>query len=1083
VLAQSGLAELTGEVRSVDGASVAGCTVSVTETATGRVVQIATNQAGLYNMNYLRPGPYRIEVASPGFRGEVRQGVTLATGERVRVDFTLAVGAVEEQTTVTAEAPLLQSETSSLGQVVGNRSVLQLPLNGRSFLPLVALAPGVALPPGSAFPRLSGGRPRVNEYLYDGISVLQPEPGTIPYFPIPDAIQEFKVVTNAPPAEFGRFNGGVINLSTKSGTNELHGSAFEFLRNEALNARNLFAPATAANPDKPEFRRHQFGFVVGGPLKKESAFFFADYQGTRQDIERVRISTVPTELQRQGVFSEPVAGRVPALYDPATTRPGPNGTTLRDPLPGNRVPTERIDPVAATLLARYPLPTSAGTANNYRRVGLETVDQDQFDARVDFRASSNDQLFARYSYFNDDTVPVTPLPDGSGTLTTGALGPTRTQAQAAMLSHVRVFSPRTTNQLRLGYTRRELSRDAVLLDGTPASLLRLPGIPGNAAFDSALPTFVSDGFQQLGSPPNTASESRTDVTQLVDVVSHHRGRHALKGGVDFRFQRLDIVQPPSPTGSFRFTSQGTDLPGTANTGLSLASLMFGQVQNFAIDLQNERFRMRAPVLELFAQDDWRATSRLTVNAGLRYTLNFPSKEKGDQSAIFNLATRRLDYAGRDGNPRSARELHWDNLGPRLGATFQLGARTIVRAGYALVWIEQAGITTPFTQPQFPFLQNVTQRSLDGIQPAFVLQQGPTVAPVELTPDAGLGQSVFSVDRDLGSGYAQQWNAAVQRELFANMALEIAYAGSKGTHIGVPDTNINQLTVEQLSRGNALLQRLPNPCFGTVPPSSSLATATVPVAQALREYPCFNTVSLYRNNVGNTSYNALEVKLERRFAGGLSFIASYTWSKLIDTASSVFDASILAGPVANFPVADSHNPKLERDVSTGHIAHNFVGSFVWDLPLGKGAFGGWQLCGILTLQSGVPVAVTQVTNFNAFAGFGTQRPNRGSDPRLPADERSTARWFDTNAFQVAPQFTLGNSSRNPVIGPGYRNLDLALIKRTPIAGTVLELRAEAFNLTNTPPLGAPAAVLGAPGSGTITSAGDPRVIQLGAKLIF
>jgi hypothetical protein len=1087
-IAQSGRAELTGEVRDETGALVPECRVTVTEKDTNATLAVTTSPAGVFNLPYLRPGSYRVAAEAAGFRPWVQEGVLLATGERVRVDVTLAVGTFSEATTVTADASLLQAESSSLGEVINNRSVVQLPLNGRSYLPLVALVPGVALPPGAAFPRLNGGRPRVNEYLYDGVSVLQPEPGTVPYFPVIDAIQEFKVVTNAPPAEFGRFNGGVINMSTKAGGNQLHGSAFEFLRNEALNARNLFAPTTPQDPDKPEFRRNQFGFVLGGPVEKDRTFFFVDYQGGRQDIARVRISTVPTLLQRQGVFTEPVAGRVPAIYDPATA--------TRDPFPGNTVPAARIDPVAATLLARYPLPNLPGTANNYRRVANESDDQDQFDVRLDHRLSDSDQLFARFSYFKDLTDPVTPLPDGSGVLTTGAIGPTDTRSQAAVLSYVRSFGPRMLNDLRLGYTRRSVGRSGLLLDAPPSAALGLPGIPGNAAYATALPTFTIDGFQQLGSPANTNSDSVTDVAQVVDALSLQRGRHSLKAGFDFRLERLNIVQPPSPTGLFRFTSQGSDRPGVAGTGLSLASFLLGQVQSFAIDLQQTEFRERAEILELFVQDDWRPTSRLTVNAGLRYTLNFPSTEANDQSAIFNLTTQKLEYAGRDGNPRAARELHWNDLGPRLGLAYALGSKTVARAGYALVWIEQAGITTPFTQPQFPFLQNVTQRALDTLHPAFVLAQGPTVVPLGLTPDAGLGQSVYGVTRDLGSGYVQQWNAAIQHELGRNLALEVAYAGSKGTHIGVPDTNINQLTVDQLALGNDLLQRVANPCYGEVPPSSSLGGPTVPRAQAIRPFPCFNTVSLYRNNVGNTSYNALEVKLEKRFSHGLSALVSYTWSKLIDTASSVFDASILAGPVANFPVADSYNPRLERDVSTGDMPHCFVASAVWDLPWGKGRrfephglagalLNGWQLAGIATLQSGLPVAITQVTNFNAFAGFGTQRPNRVGDPTLPASERTTARWFDTTAFQVAPQFTLGTSSRNPVRGPGYKNLDLALVKRTPLGDgrTTLELRVEAFNLTNTPPLGAPAGVLGAPGFGSITSAGDPRVVQLGLKVIF
>ena len=408
----------------------------------------------------------------------------------------------------------------------------------------------------------------------------------------------------------------------------------------------------------------------------------------------------------------------------------------------------------------------------------------------------------------------------------------------------------------------------------------------------------------------------------------------------------------------------------------------------------------------------------------------------------------------------------------------------MRTGYGLIWIEMAGITTPFTTPQFPFIQTVSQRTLDNINPAFVLSGGPTVAPIPLTPDAGLGQGVFTVDRDLGSGYAQQWNFAIQRELTKNMVLEIAYAGSKITHVGIPDTNINQLTVEQLALGPALLQRVPNPFFGQIPRSSSLGDPTIPLAHLLKPFPRFTAVDFYRNNVGNTNYNALQVKLEQRFSRGLSFLVGYTRSKLIDEASSVFDASILTGPIANFPVADSFNRRLERDVSNGDMPNVFVASFTYDLPL-KGAFkGGWEVTGIVTQQSGLPLAVTQATNFNAFAGFGTQRPNLVADPSLSSSERTTARFFNTAAFTIAPQFTIGNSSRNPVRGPAYRNADVALIKRIFFTETTnLELRTEVFNLTNTPPLGAPNVVVGSAGFGSITSAGDPRVIQFGLKLNF
>jgi len=1093
-LGQVGQAEMTGEVRDPTGAVVPGARVEAREARTNQLYQTKTGASGVYRLPAVKPGVYTLAVEAAGFKRSVLEGVRISTGERARLDVELTLGSLAESTTATARAPLLNTESSSLGQVIASTDVVDLPLNGRSFIQLVGLAPGVALPPGSVFPRINGGRPRVNEYLFDGISVIQPEPGTVPFFPIIDAIQEFKVKTNSPPAEFGRFNGGVINLTMRSGTNQIAGTVFGFLRNEALNARNPFAPRTETNPGKPRFRRNQVGFVLGGPLNKDRTFFFVDYQATRQSVGVVRISTVPTSLQRQGIFTEPIGGRVPAIYDPATTQTGPGGTFTRSRFPGNQIPETRFDPVASLLLERYPLPNQPGTANNYRRLGDEAQAQDQFDFRIDHRLSSRDQLMGRLSVSRDTTDPVTPLPEGSGLISSGAIGLTRTGAQSLALSHVRTLGDFTLNQLRFGYTRRTVGRTGVRLDGPASVALRLLGIPANAAFEDALPSFVVDGFQQLGSPLNTDSNSRTDVTQLVDTFSLQRERHLFKFGLDFRWERLDIVQPPSPTGSFRFTTQGTDLPGTTGTGVSLASFLLGQVQTFSIDLQQTTLRPRAHVQEYFVQDDFRVSRRLSLNLGLRYTLNFPSTESEDQAAVFNLETQELEYLGRAGFSRSARQLHGLNFGPRVGGSYQLNDRTVVRMGYAVVWIEQAGITTPFTTPQFPFLQTVGQRSLDDVNPAFRLAQGPSVEPLPLTPDAGIGQGVFSADRDLGSGYIQQWNLAVQREISPRLAFEIAYAGSKGTHIGVPDTNLNQLTVEQLQLGNALLQRVPNPFFGEISTFSSLGGSTITRAQLLKPYPRFTNVSLYRNNVGNTSYHALQLKLEKRFSQGLSALVSYTRSRLIDDASSVFDASILAGPVANFPVADSYNRQRERDHSNGDMPHVFSAGFTWALPFGPGRLApggflgalvcGWQLAGVITYQSGLPLSVTQATNFNSFAGFGTQRPNLVGDPELPASERGAARWFNTAAFEIAPQFTIGTSSRNPVRGPDYRNLALVLSRREALAaGASLEFRLEVFNLTNTPHWGAPNVVLGTPGFGSITSALDPRVIQLGVKLSF
>ncbi len=1092
--AQIGSGTLTGNISDQAGAAVPGVAVTVTATSTGLSRTSVTAPDGRYTFQGLAPGTYRLLVELSGFRPVARDGVRLPTGETVRLDVGLTLSERREALTVTADAPLLRSETLSLGQVIDNRKVVDLPLNGRSFISLASLAPGVALPPppASPLPRINGGRPRTNEYLFDGISVLQPEPGQVAFFPNIDAIQELKIESNSPPAEFGRFNGGVVNLTTKAGSNALRGSVFEFLRHEALNARNFFA---STHPVKPQFRRNQFGGVVGGPLRKNRTFFFADYQGQRQTIGRTVISTVPTLLQRQGAFTEAIAGRAPSIYDPATTE-GSGTSATRSPFPNNTIPIERFDHVARALLDRYPLPTSAGTANNFRREGHEVVDQDQFSVRLDHRLSENgDRVFGRLTRFREEFLPVTPLPDGGGTITGGTLGPQKTTSSSFASSYQRTLSDRMLNELRFGDTRRTVGRTAAGLGGAPSSVLNLPGIPSNARFPETLPTFAIAGYQQLGSSANTATDFGTSVTQIADSLTWLRGRHTMRMGADLRWARLNVVQPPSPTGQFTFSTVFTDRPGAANTGNAFASFLLGQVERFSIDLQQDEIRNRASFQEYFVQDDWRVSDRLTVNGGVRYTLNVPSTEENNQAAVFNLETQQLEYLGRDGNPRAARQLHKLNFGPRLGIAARITDRTVARMGYAMVWIEQAGITTPFTTPVFPFLQTVSQRTLDNVVPAFSLAGGPSVEPIPPGPYAGLGQGVFAVDRDLGSGYVQQWNTSVQRELTHDISVEVAYTGSKITRVGIPDSNVNQLTADQLQMGSVLTERVANPFFGTIPPSSTLGDPTITRAQLLKPFPQYTVVSLYRNNVGTTIYHGAYLKLEQRLSGGLSYLVSYTRSTLVDDASSVFDASILTGPIANVQVADSFNRRLERDYSTGDIPHVFVASAVWDMPWGtqrerqaRGILGAlvsnWTLSGVLTLQSGVPIAVTQATNSNGFAGFGVQRPNLTGDPTLPADERSVARWFDTTAFSTAPQFTLGSASRNPVRGPSYRNLDMALVRRLPLMGSrALELRAEVFNVTNTPPLLAPNGSFGSAAFGTITAAGDPRVIQFAAKFIF
>ena len=1088
-------ADLQGRVLDSSGAAVANAQVTLTEEATDFHQERTTSSSGDYRFSQLHPGSYRIEVAVTGFERLSRGGIDATVGQTATADLVLTPGSDQQSVTVQADAPLLQAAQSDIETHIPGKTVVAIPLNSRNFINVATLAPGVSLPPGTLLPRINGGRPRTNEYLYDGISALQPEPGQVAFFPIVDGIQEFTIEADNVPAEFGRFNGGVVNVATRSGSNELHGSLFEFFRNEALNARNYFAQTGA----KPEYRRNLYGGTIGGPVLHDRLFFFGDYQGIKALIGRTVISTIPTLAERQGIFTG-----VSKIYNPATTTTV-GGKIVRQEFPNDVITTPR-DPVALALLNRFPTPTNlTAAANNYTRTANDADHQNQFDLRVDGSLRGKDRAFGRYSYFSDVEQPVTPLPDGSGAVTGsvigtgGVVGLSHVLGQQAVFGETHTFTDHLLNDVHLGYTRRGNTIAGPTLADTASSALGIPGIPTNAAFNEALPLFTFTGFQQLGPSASTFSQYQTAVWQLEDTLIYTRGRHVFKAGGDIRFYQLNAVSPPNPTGSFAFTTTGTNQQGVTNSGNAIASFLLGQVDTFSIDLQGSKIRPRDHIQEYFLQDDWRASDRLTLNLGARWTLHSPSTEKNNQGAVFNLQTQQLDYAGQNGSSKSARELHYDNVAPRIGLNYMLTPKTVIRSGFGIVFIDQSGITTPFTLPQFPFIQNVQQRTQDSVNAAFGLATGPSVAPIALTPNAGLGQSVYTANRAAGSGYVEQWNLAVQRELTNNLSVDVAYVGSHIVHVGVPDSNLNQLTAAQLAEGRsnpaALTAQVPNPYFGQIPASSTIGGKTVAAAQLLKPYPRFQNVATYRNNSGTTNYNALEVKVEERAARGLYFLFAYTHSKLIDDASSVFSSTVLSSPNSSSLIAaDTYRPYLERDSSNGDMPNVTSLAATYDLPAGRGhhfashgvsnlLLGGWAVNAIASVQSGMPVTVTQATNNNAFAGFALQRPNLIAKPGLSPSSRTPKRFFNTAAFATAPQFTIGNASRNPVRGPAYRDLDLALVKHTRFTEkTEAEFRAEVFNVTNTPAFAQPNGSFGAAAFGSITSTTtEQRVAQFAIRL--
>jgi hypothetical protein len=1048
---QAGRAELYGSIKDPSGLVIAKAIVEARDQATMAQYSAVTDGSGVYHLLGLQAGEYVVSVKQPGFRTYRQSGVTLRLAERALLNFKLEVGSPSHSVDVQAGASLVQTASGEMSLNVDEKRIATLPLDGRNFIPLVTLAPGVALPNGQFLPRINGSRPRTNEYLYDGISVLQPEPGQVVYYPIIDGMAEFKVNINAYSPEYGRSNGGTVMVIGKSGSNQFHGSLFEFFRNEALNARNLFAQPGPT----PLFRRNQYGLTIGGPVQKNKTFFFADWQGTRLRTGITRFSVVPTLAQRNGVFTQ-------AIFDPLTSP--------RSRFANNTIPTSRVDSIAAQVLQQYPVPNVTG-ANNFVRTATEPDNQDQADLRLDRYIGDKHRLFGRYTLLRDDDTPVAPLPDGSGSLTSGVIGRAITRGDAFAGDYNWVRSPNSLNQFRVGYSRRDLDQRS-LQDGG----ITVPGLPSNS-FSSVLPIFTVAGFQQMG--PTTAANSRftTSITEFLDTYTHVRGRHTFKFGADIRRESLDVLNPPNPTGAFGFSTTGTNSATVSGSGNALASLLLGQVNAFTIDIQKNVIQPRAHIAEFFFGDDWRVSQRLTLNLGTRYTLNFPSTERHDQGAVFNLKSQVLEF------PHTARELEWGNFGPRVGLAYRIGDSWVLRSGYGMVFFEQSGITTPFTMPQFPFVQTVGQQSQDNVNAAFGLANGPTVQVTDPNPNSGLGQGVFGVDRNGGSGYSQQWNFTVQKTIGQNLNVEVAYLGSKNTRLGIPDANMNQLPSQYLAQGAALLTRVSNPYFGEIPTSSSLGRSTIAQQQLLRAYPRFTNVALFRNNVGNSKYNAATVKVEKRLSRGLTLNAAYTFSKLLDDASSVFSQTIFTGPVLNTTgAADAFNRHLEKDVSSGDIPHVFALGWVYEIPrLWK--VSGWQLAGLLRMQSGDAVAVTQATNNNSSLGYAVQRPNRTSDPNEFA-ARTVAKYFNTAAFTAAPQFVIGNSSRNPVRGPGLQNADLMLGKTFRITERAnVEVRAEVFNISNTPPLNDPNGSFGSAAFGSITSAGNPRVFEFVAKIHF
>ena len=1054
---------ISGTVKDSSGAVIGSASVAVTNTATALSVTAQTNPNGFYSVQDLRPGIYDVAVTVPGFDKVNKTGIEVRVQDRLAVDFQMTVGQTSTEISVESQAPVLDSETSSIGQVVDQQQIVGLPLNGRNYIQLATLAAGTSPSQRSTERNTfvsNGARPIQNSYLLDGIDnknkIVGFDSSSAQSIEVNvDALQEFKVQTSNFSAEFGQSAGAVVNVSIKSGTNGIHGSLFEFARNNFFDAQPYFQPAGGATP---KFIQNQFGATVGGPIIKDRTFFFFGWQSSREVNAAPQLANVPTLANDEGIFST-------KIYDPLSTEKNPNGAGyVRTEFPNNTIPASRFDPVAAKLFALYPKPNLAGK-NNFFSNQTESIDNDQFLGRMDHRFSDHDSIFGRYVSSDNTNFLPAPLPPPAN-----AASIVYPEAHSFAASETHIFRPNLINEARIGYQE---TREVQQADTT--RLFDQYGIVGapNDPTIYGLPTFVISGLSTLGTPgpgalptPATGSgnlpiDKQGRTIQADDNLSWVRGRHTIKMGFDFQqvtlFANVTLQARPNYAFNGVYTQNPQSRPGT---GSALADFLLGYTSASQVSTRGES-ETRQHIYQAYVQDDWQVNSKLTLNIGLRYEMPLPFYETDNNYADAILEPgpyygKLLDahnLAG-TGYPSSFATPNLHDVAPRVGYAYKLTNHTVIRSAFGVFYgrDENIGVARrPTNNPPYFVLSSYTS---DQIDPSIILSQGfPANA---LNPATVTTPTVNSFLRHSPTPYTQQWNFNIQQEMGGGFVAQVGYVGSSSHDLYYAD---------QIDT--------PLPGAGSV--------------QARRPLKQFSAVYEYAPFV-SSNYNALQAQVERRFKNGLELLAAYTWSHSIDNGSSNADSD-------SFAPENPNNFAAERGNSNFDIRQRFVMSSVYDLPFGKGkAFlsanryadallGGWQLTGIFSAQTGLPFTPV-LSSDNTNTGT-TARPNRIANGSLPSDERNPQNWFDEAAFVTPAQYVYGNSGRNILRGPGFRNLDVGLSRFFALTERFnLEFRAEAFNIFNTPELGLPNATLGVATTGSISTVVNPqREIQLALRLRF
>jgi hypothetical protein len=1077
--AQAVSGTIIGTVTDSSGAVMANAKVTVVNEGTGLTRTVVADANGDFTAPSLPTGRYTIIAEASGFKTLTLSNIDLGVDQRARFDLKLEVGSVSESVTIEARAPLLQTSSSELGTTVTNQQIEALPLNGRNFVNLTRTVPGVLRGiPGanidgagslawraSASFSANGQRPRDNNFMLDGVDNNETWLQTVVIFPSVDSLDEFKLQTSTYSAEFGRSLGGVVNLQIKSGTNRLHGSAFEFHRDDAFDANNFFN--NRAGRGKPQFRQDQFGGTVGGPVFKDRTFFFTSYQGHREEQGQTFLSTVPSLAMRSGNFSE--LSRV--IFDPQTGQP----------FPGNVIPSDRIDSVARNILTQlYPEPNTAGsrqangqTIDNYLINPIKQRQDNQVDTKVDHNLTSSNRFFARYSFQKTHRLQPATLPHGDAGATFGA-GDGNIKGQSLAFNDTQTFSNRWLNEFRFGWSSIKFLMTSIDYGTNPAQAVGLPGINLNTV-TSAMTQLTFQNIRNLGANGNQPLITNQNDFQFFDNVTWSSGRHTLKTGGSLTLRSREILNADSIVGVFNFNNnmtsncagQGAGCTVNSGTGFDVASFMLGLANSKNRNLFDAgTYTEKRPEIATYVQDDFRASRKLTLNLGLRWDVYVPWVEIEDRQSNFDETTGKFVVASPDAViagvnvGRYLQTYAKRDIGPRFGFAYDINGdgKTLVRGGFGVFWNYTPGGTSSSKAQNPPFLQSTSLTPTPTAYGSNLLLKDGLPPPPGVDPNrpaSGTTRSIFDINfRD---AYARQWNVNVQRGLATNYMVEVAYVGSQGRHmilkgdpnqarpvVGVTDSNVNR-------------------------PYAAVSPALRSIGQV--------------QSTGTLDYHGLLVKFQRRFANNFSFLNSYTWGKAIDLNSDN-DGTVT--------LTNVYDPQYNRGPADYDITHTLSSSWIYELPWARTKlYGGWQMSGILLLRGGLPLTVTQTQGVQS-TGTGN-RPNRVCDGRLSSP--TIDRWFDTSCF-VSPADvtgTYGDAGRGILRGPGAFNIDASLIKNTKVGRYATEFRIEAFNLLNHPQFANPNTQIGNAAVGTISAmlsspscslcGTTERQVQLGVKVRF